>query len=163
VAAAKTPESAELRDLRAAGLRVTGPRLAVLGAVREGGHLTVEEIALLSRRRLGAVSTQAVYDVLRVLTGAGLIRRIEPADSPMRFESRVGDNHHHLICRACGSVVDVDCVVGHAPCLEPPSGFGYAIDEAEIIYWGLCPGCCPTADGCKQQSNPREKEVVAHD
>ena len=116
----------------------------------------------MSRRRVGAVSTQAVYNVLRVLTGAGLIRRIEPADSPMRFEARVGDNHHHLICRACGSVADVDCVVGHAPCLEPPSGFGYAIDEAEIIYWGLCPGCCPTGDGCEQQTSPREKEVSAH-
>jgi Fe2+ or Zn2+ uptake regulation protein len=140
VVAAKTPESADVRDFRAAGLRVTGPRPAVLAAVREDGHLTVEEIALVSRRRLRAVSAQAVYDVLRVLTGAGLIRRIGPADSPMRFESRVGDNHH-LICRACGRVVDVDCAVGHAPCLESPSGFGYAIDEAEIIYWGLCPGC----------------------
>jgi Fe2+ or Zn2+ uptake regulation protein len=113
----------------------------VLAAVRGGGHLTVEEIAVLGRRRLGSVSTQAVYDVLRALTGAGLIRRIEPAGSPVRFESRVGDNHHHLICRACGTMLDVDCAMGHAPCLEPSSASGYAIEEAEIIYWGLCPAC----------------------
>jgi Fe2+ or Zn2+ uptake regulation protein len=113
----------------------------VLATVREGGHLTVEEIALSGRRRIGAVSTQAVYDVLRALEEAGLIRRIEPAGSPARFESRVGDNHHHLICRACGTMLDVDCASGHAPCLEPSSPSGYAIDEAEIIYWGLCPAC----------------------
>jgi Fe2+ or Zn2+ uptake regulation protein len=129
--------------MRAVGLRLTAPRLAVLAAVREGGHLTVEEIALLGRRRLGAVSTQAVYDVLHALTAAGLIRRIEPAGSPARFESRVGDNHHHLICRACGTMLDVDCAVGHAPCLEPSSASGYEIEEAEIIYWGLCPDCRP--------------------
>jgi Fur family ferric uptake transcriptional regulator len=129
--------------MRAVGLRLTAPRLAVLAAVREGGHLTVEEIALLGRRRLGAVSTQAVYDVLHALTAAGLIRRIEPAGSPARFESRVADNHHHLICRACGTMLDVDCAVGHAPCLEPSSASGYEIEEAEIIYWGLCPDCRP--------------------
>jgi Fe2+ or Zn2+ uptake regulation protein len=141
VAAAKPPESPDLRDLRATGLRVTAPRLAVLATVREGGHLAVEEIALVARRRLGAISTQAVYDVLHALTRAGLVRRIEPAGSPVRFESRVGDNHHHLICRACGTVLDVDCAVGRAPCLEPSSASGYAIDEAEIIYWGVCPAC----------------------
>jgi len=141
VAAAKAPESIDLRDLRAAGLRVTAPRLAVLATIREGGHLAVEETALLARRRLGAVSTQAVYDVLHALAGAGLVRRIEPPGSPVRFESRVGDNHHHLICRACDAVLDVDCAVGHAPCLEPSSASGYAIDEAEVIYWGLCPSC----------------------
>jgi Fe2+ or Zn2+ uptake regulation protein len=143
VTGTKPPESIDVRDLRAVGLRVTAPRLAVLAAVREGGHLTVEEIALLGRRRLGAVSTQAVYDVLHALTAAGLIRRIEPAGSPARFESRVGDNHHHLICRACGTMLDVDCAVGHAPCLEPSSASGYEIEEAEIIYWGLCPDCRP--------------------
>lgn len=134
-------ESHDLVDLRAGGLRVTAPRLAVLAAVREGGHLAVEAIALRARRRLGAVSTQAVYDVLKVLSEAGLVRRIEPPGSPARFESRVGDNHHHLICRSCGGVSDVDCAVGHAPCLEPSSAAGYTIDEAEVIYWGLCPAC----------------------
>ena len=141
MAAVKPSESPDLSDLRACGLRVTGPRLAVLAVVREGDHLAVDEIALRARRRLGAVSTQAVYDVLRALTGSGLVRRIEPSGSPVRFESRVGDNHHHLICRACGSVVDVDCAAGHTPCLEPPSASGYTIDEAEVIYWGLCPTC----------------------
>ena len=136
-------ESPELEDLRVAGLRVTAPRLAVLAAVREGDHLAVEEIALIVRGRLGAVSTQAVYDVLRALNGAGLVRRIEPPGGPARFESRVGDNHHHLICRACHTVLDVDCAAGSAPCLEPSSAPGYSIDEAEIIYWGLCPACQP--------------------
>jgi Fur family transcriptional regulator, stress-responsive regulator len=124
-------------------MRVTAPRLAILAAVREGGHLTVEEIANRGRRRIGAVSTQAVYDVLHTLAEAGLIRRIEPAGSPVRFESRVGDNHHHLICRTCGTMLDVACAVGHAPCLAPSSASGYAIDEAEITYWGLCPDCRP--------------------
>jgi Fur family transcriptional regulator, stress-responsive regulator len=159
VAAAKTSEGGDFRDLRVAGSRVTGPRLAVLAALREGAHLTVEQITVLSRRRLGAVPTQAGDDVLRVLAGAGLIGRIEPADSA----TRVGDNHHHLICRACGSGVDVDCVVGHAPCLEPPSGFGYEIKEAEITYWGLCAGCCPAVDGCVQIIQPPREEVVAYD
>src|SRR5919201_2821376 len=113
-------ESEELREdaaaLRAAGLRVTGPRLAVLEAARHGDHLTVDEIASIARRRLGSVSTQAVYDVLAALARAGLVRRIEPAGSAARFETRVGDNHHHLVCRSCGLVVDVDCAVGHAPC-----------------------------------------------
>ena len=136
-------ESPELEDLRVAGLRVTAPRLAVLAAVREGDHLAVEEIALIARGRLGAVSTQAVYDVLRALNGAGLVRRIEPPGGPARFESRVGDNHHHLICRACPTVLDVDCAAGSAPCLEPSFAPGYSIDEAEIIYWGLCPACQP--------------------
>lgn len=139
----------DLQDLRAAGLRITATRLAVLAAVREGDHPAVEEIAFVARGRLGAVSTQAVYDVLHALNGAGLVRRIEPPGSPARFESRVGDNHHHLICRGCGSVVDVDCSVGSAPCLEPSSAPGYAIDEAEVIYWGLCPAC---------RANPRESE-----
>ncbi len=143
MAAATPPESLDLEDLRAAGLRVTAPRLAVLACVREGGHLAVEEIALKTRHRLGAVSTQAVYGVLHALTAASLVRRIEPPGSPVRFESRVGDNHHHLICRACSAVVDVGCAAGYAPCLEPSSGSGYSIDEAEIIYWGLCPACHP--------------------
>jgi Fur family ferric uptake transcriptional regulator len=138
---AKSLERVDVRDLRAAGLRVTAPRLAVLAAVRAGGHLTVEEIALLGRERIGAVSTQAVYDVLYALAEAGLIRRIELAGSPVRFESRVGDNHHHLICRVCSAMLDVDCAVGHAPCLTPSSSSGYEIEEAEIIYWGICSDC----------------------
>ena len=109
--------------------------------VRAGGHLAVEKIASSPAAGSAPYSTQAVYDVLHALTGAGLVRRIEPAGSPVRFESRVGDNHHHLICRACGTVLDVDCAVGHAPCLKPSSASGYAIDEAEIIYWGVCPAC----------------------
>jgi Fur family ferric uptake transcriptional regulator len=148
--------------LRAAGLRVTAPRLAVLAAIRAGGHLTVEEVAVLGRGRIGAISTQAVYDVLYALAEAGLIRRIQPAGSPVRFESRVGDNHHHLICRVCGTMVDVDCAVGHAPCLEPSSASGYEIDEAEITYWGLCPDCLSRqllSAGSK--SNPRERGAVS--
>jgi len=146
VAAVAPLESPDLSDLRAAGLRVTAPRLAVLAAVREGSHLAVDEIAGHARDRLGAVSTQAIYDVLHALTKAGLVRRIDPPGSPVRFESRVGDNHHHLICRACDALVDVDCSVGDAPCLEPSSALGYTIDEAEIIYWGLCPACQPTTE-----------------
>jgi len=118
----------------------------VLGVVREGGHLTVEEIATGARRRLGVVSTQAVYDVLHALNGAGIVRRIEPPGSPVRFESRVGDNHHHLICRACSTMTDVDCATGHAPCMEPSADSGYEIDEAEVIYWGLCPNCRSTTE-----------------
>jgi Fe2+ or Zn2+ uptake regulation protein len=121
-------------NLREAGLRVTAPRLAVLAAVREGDHLAVEDIAIAARRRAGSVSTQAVYDVLRALTDAGLVRRIEPAGSPTRFEGRVGDNHHHLICRSCGAVTDVDCAVGHAPRLKPAESAGYDIEETEVIY-----------------------------
>jgi Fur family ferric uptake transcriptional regulator len=122
-------------------LRVTAPRLAVLAAVRAGDHLTVEEIAASAHKRIGSISMQAVYDVLAALVRVGLVRRIEPAGSPARFETRVKDNHHHIICRSCGAVVDVDCAVGDAPCLEPSSASGYVIDEAEIIYWGLCPAC----------------------
>jgi Fe2+ or Zn2+ uptake regulation protein len=139
--------------LRDAGLRVTAPRIAVLDAVREGDHLVVDDIAGAARRRLGSVSTQAVYDVLGALSGAGLVRRIEPAGSPTRYEARVGDNHHHLVCRSCGAVTDVDCVVGHAPCLEPASAAGYEIDEAEVVYWGVCPGCRT------ELSSPEESET----
>lgn len=143
--AAKPHDSADVRDLRAAGLRVTAPRLAVLAAVREGGHLTVDEVALRGREKIGTVSTQAVYDVLGALADAGLIRRIEPAGSPVRFESRVGDNHHHLICRTCGRMVDTDCAVGYTPCLTAHDDRGYEIDEAEVIYWGRCPECVATS------------------
>jgi Fe2+ or Zn2+ uptake regulation protein len=127
--------------LREAGLRVTAPRLAVLSSVRELDHPDVDDVVRAARLRLGAVSTQAVYDVLRVFEEAGLVRRIEPAGSPVRYETRVGDNHHHLVCRRCGVVADVDCVVGHAPCLEPASDVGFLVDEADVTFWGICPRC----------------------
>jgi Fe2+ or Zn2+ uptake regulation protein len=127
--------------LRSRGLRVTRPRLAVLEVLTNGGHLDVDEIAGKVRGRLDSVSTQAVYDVLGALSRAGLARRIEPAGSPARYEARVGDNHHHLVCRSCGEITDVDCTAGERPCLDAGSGHGYEIDEAEVTYWGLCPAC----------------------
>ncbi|MFF1440277.1 Fur family transcriptional regulator [Streptomyces sp. NPDC058295] len=137
--APRTPTTAE--ELRGAGLRVTAARVALLETVRDGDHLGVEAIATGVRGRVGHISLQAVYEALHALTGAGLVRRIEPPGSPARFEGRVGDNHHHLVCRSCGAVVDVDCAVGHAPCLTASDDRGFAIDEAEVIYWGLCPDC----------------------
>ncbi len=138
-----TAEPAELPSelLREAGLRVTQPRLAVLGALAERPHADVETIAVATRTALGTVSTQAVYDVLRALTEAGLARRIEPAGSPARFELRVGDNHHHLVCRVCGTIADVDCAVGERPCLTASEAHGFVIDEAEVTFWGTCPDC----------------------
>jgi Fur family ferric uptake transcriptional regulator len=127
--------------LRSAGLRVTAPRLAVLAAVRAGDHLAAEDIAAAARGRIGSISMQATYDVLAALAKAGLVRRIQPAGSPARFETRVADNHHHIICRQCGLTVDVDCVVGSAPCLDPLDRTGFVIDEAEVIFWGLCANC----------------------
>ncbi len=134
-----TPGSAE--ELRGAGLRVTAARVALLETVRSGDHLDVDAIATEVRDRLGHISLQAVYEALHALTAAGLVRRIEPAGSPARFEGRVGDNHHHVVCRSCGVVADVDCAVGEAPCLTASDDHGFAIGEAEVIYWGLCPGC----------------------
>ncbi len=128
-------------QLRTAGLRVTGPRIAVLTELQAHPHADAETILSASRARLGSLSTQAVYDVLRVLAGAGLVRRIEPAGSPARFETRVADNHHHVVCRRCGVVADVDCATGEQPCLHPSETHGFAIDEAEVVYWGLCPQC----------------------
>ncbi|MFF4032695.1 Fur family transcriptional regulator [Streptomyces sviceus] len=128
-------------ELRGAGLRVTAARVALLETVRAGDHLAADAIATGVRDRLGHISLQAVYEALHSLTAAGLVRRIEPPGSPARFEGRVGDNHHHLVCRSCGAVVDVDCAVGHAPCLTASDDRGFSIDEAEVIYWGLCPGC----------------------
>ncbi|MEV6923461.1 Fur family transcriptional regulator [Dactylosporangium sp. NPDC051485] len=128
--------------LRARGLRVTRPRLAVLEVLESShGHLDVDQIAARVRQRLDTVSTQAVYDVLGALSRAGLARRIEPAGSPARFESRVGDNHHHVVCRGCGEIADVDCAVGDAPCLTPSQAHGFVLDEAEVTFWGLCPAC----------------------
>ncbi|HTV99872.1 MAG TPA: Fur family transcriptional regulator [Streptosporangiaceae bacterium] len=128
-------------ELRGAGLRVTAARVALLETVRGGDHLGVEAIADGVRARVGHVSTQAVYDALHALTAAGLVRRIEPAGSPARFEGRVGDNHHHVVCRSCGVLADVDCAVGEAPCLTASDDHGFAIGEAEVVYWGLCPDC----------------------
>lgn len=127
--------------LRAADLRVTRPRLAVLGAVRDHPHADTNAIIDHVREGLGSVSHQAVYDVLAALTDAGLLRRIQPPGSVARYESRVGDNHHHVICRGCGAIADVDCAVGAAPCLTASEHHGYAVDEAEVIYWGVCPDC----------------------
>jgi Fur family transcriptional regulator, stress-responsive regulator len=127
--------------LRGAELRVTRPRVAVLTAVHDHPHAVTETIIDAVRADLGEVSTQAVYDVLRALTAAGLLRRIEPAGSVPRYESRVADNHHHLVCRSCGAVEDVDCATGHTPCLTASDDHGYLIDEAEVTYWGLCPTC----------------------
>jgi Fur family ferric uptake transcriptional regulator len=128
--------------LRSRGLRVTRPRLAVLEVLDDNhGHLDVEQITTKVRTRLDSVSVQAVYDVLGALSRAGLARRIEPAGSPARFERRAGDNHHHIVCRGCGEIADVDCAVGEAPCLDPSQAHGYELDEAEVTFWGLCPGC----------------------
>ncbi len=139
-------------ELRGAGLRVTAARVALLKTVRDGDHLGVDAIATGVRDRIGHVSFQAVYDALHALTAAGLIRRIEPAGSPARFEGRVGDNHHHVACRSCGVVADVDCAVGEAPCLTASDDHGFAIGEAEVIYWGLCPACS-TASGSTAPSS----------
>ena len=127
--------------LRGADLRVTRPRVAVLTAVHDHPHADTDTLIGVVRDDLGEVSTQAVYDVLRALTTAGLVRRIEPAGSTARYESRVADNHHHLVCRSCGVIADVDCAVGDTPCLIASDAHGFTIDEAEVTYWGLCPSC----------------------
>lgn len=127
--------------LREHGLHVTAQRLAVLRAVSRRPHCTADDAAEEVRAEIGAISRQAVYDALGMLADKGLIRRIQPAGSPARYEDRVGDNHHHLICRMCGKTVDVDCAVGDTPCLTAAADSGYEIDEAEVIYWGKCPEC----------------------
>lgn len=132
--------------LRAASLRVTRPRVAVLDVVSEHPHVATEEVIRLVRDRAGAVSHQAVYDVLRALTTAGLVRRIQPAGATARYEARVGDNHHHAVCRSCGAIRDVDCPVGHSPCLTAHDDHGFVIDEAEVVYWGTCPTCAATSE-----------------
>ncbi|MET9633646.1 Fur family transcriptional regulator [Lentzea sp. NPDC006480] len=133
------------RLLRGVSLRVTAPRIAVLSAVHEHPHADTDSIIGVVRQNLGAVSHQAVYDVLRALTGAGLLRRIEPQGSVARYEARVGDNHHHVVCRSCGAIADVDCATGAAPCLDASDDHGFVIDEAEVIYWGTCPECTTAA------------------
>jgi Fe2+ or Zn2+ uptake regulation protein len=146
------PDAADLeRVLRAVGLRVTRPRLAVLDAVHANPHSDTEALIGAARARLGALSHQAVYDVLNVLTDNGLVRRIQPQGSVARYEARVGDNHHHLVCRACGAISDVDCATGAAPCLTPSGSQGFLVDEAEVVYWGRCPSC---AAGHASPSNP---------
>jgi Fur family transcriptional regulator, stress-responsive regulator len=131
--------------LRDRGVQVTAQRLAVLRAVSDLPHSTAADIDAAVRLEIGAISHQAVYDALSTLTDKGIVRRIQPAGSPARYEDRVGDNHHHLICRTCGQMVDVDCAVGDAPCLNAADASGYEIDEAEVIYWGRCPDCVASA------------------
>jgi len=139
-----TPTSELEQMIRGADLRVTRPRLAVLDAVHAHAHADTDTLIGAVRRSLPGVSHQAVYDVLRALTTAGLVRRIQPSGSVARYESRVGDNHHHVVCRSCGDIADVDCAVGEAPCLEASNDSGFTIDEAEVVYWGLCPSCSTT-------------------
>ena len=127
--------------LRAAGLRVTAPRVIVLRVLAARPHTPADAIVGAARAELGAVSTQGVYDVLRACHDAGIVRRIQPAGSPALYELRVGDNHHHMVCRRCGAVHDVDCARGEAPCLEPAQRLGFDVHEAEVVYWGACPGC----------------------
>jgi Fur family ferric uptake transcriptional regulator len=141
--------------LRDAALRVTRPRLAVLAAVHDHPHADTDSITQAARRDSGGVSHQAVYDVLRTLTDAGLIRRIQPSGSVARYEARVGDNHHHVVCRSCGAITDVDCAVGESPCLTASDGAGYQIDEAEVIYWGRCPACATSSP--TQEATGREQ------
>jgi Fe2+ or Zn2+ uptake regulation protein len=151
------PAAAELEDLlRGASLRVTRPRVSVLAAVYDHPHADTSSIIGAVREDLGEVSQQAVYDVLEALTATGLVRRIHPAGSVARYESRVGDNHHHLVCRSCGAIDDVDCAVGVAPCLTAAEHRGYAIDEAEVVYWGLCPACSTVRSS---QSTPESRKV----
>ena len=131
--------------LRRHGLHVTAQRLAVLRAVEAHPHATAAQVADLALADIGAISRQAVYDALTALVEKALLRRIEPTGSPARYERRVADNHHHLICRGCGQVTDVDCAIGSAPCLTPNDARDYEVDEAEVIYWGLCPDCVSPA------------------
>jgi Fur family ferric uptake transcriptional regulator len=148
-------DSADL--LRQHGIQVTAQRLAVLAAVSGRPHATVDEVARAVRAEIGVISRQAVYDALAVLAEKGLIRRIQPARSPARYEDRAGDNHHHLICRVCGRMVDVDCAVGTAPCLTPAHDSGYEVDEAEVVYWGRCPEClaeAPVTTGTDDEAGP---------
>jgi Fe2+ or Zn2+ uptake regulation protein len=127
--------------LRDNGLHVTAQRLAVLRAVAAAPHCTADAVVEAARTEIGAISRQSVYDTLSVLAEKGVVRRIQPVGSPARYEDRVGDNHHHVVCRACGAIADVDCAVGYRPCLEAADDHGFSIDEAEVVYWGACPDC----------------------
>ena len=136
-----TSPAAHEQSLRDAGLRVTQQRVAVLDAVRRLPHADTDSLISAVRAATGEISHQAVYDVLKVLTEAGLVRKIQPLGTVARYESRVGDNHHHVVCRSCGAIADVDCAVGHAPCLTASDDNGFTVDEAEVIYWGTCADC----------------------
>jgi Fe2+ or Zn2+ uptake regulation protein len=142
------------QSLRDRGIQVTAQRLAVLRAVSHHPHVTADAVAEAVRSEIGAISLQSVYDALNLLVTEGLVRRIQPAGSPARFEDRVGDNHHHLICRACGRVVDIDCAIGSAPCLTAFDDMGYEIDEAEVAYWGRCPDCLRASGRPTSRSTP---------
>jgi Fe2+ or Zn2+ uptake regulation protein len=145
--------------LRASGLRVTAPRLGVLMALRARPHSDTDTVIRAVREDLGSVSPQAIYNVLAALVRVGLVRRIEPAGSPALYEVRVGDNHHHVVCRRCGATADVDCAVGTRPCLTPSESRGYDLDEAEVTFWGLCPRCqVPSKGGSRKQKKDSEKE-----
>jgi Fur family transcriptional regulator, stress-responsive regulator len=152
--------------LRNCGIQVTAQRLAVLRAVASQPHITADAVADVVRAEIGAISLQSVYDALGLMAAEGLIRRIQPAGSPARFENRTGDNHHHLICRICGRMVDVDCAVGAAPCLTAADDRGYEIDEAEVVYWGRCPDCIARAASSSAvdvpTSSPRSRRQTAH-
>jgi Fur family ferric uptake transcriptional regulator len=149
------------RMLRAAALRVTRPRLAVLSAVHAHPHADTDSLITAVRRDVGEVSHQAVYDVLRALTAVGLVRRFQPTGSVARYEARVGDNHHHVVCRSCGAIADVDCAVGDAPCLTATDDAGYVIDQAEVIYWGRCPACTAAGDRQLFEENREERNPRA--
>ncbi len=136
--------------LRGADLRVTAPRIAVLSSVHDNPHSDTDSIIGRVRDTIGTVSHQAVYDVLKALTDAGLLRKIQPSGSVARYETRVGDNHHHVVCRQCGSIADVDCAIGVAPCLTASESHGFVVDEAEVIYWGLCPACVSNTQKIEQ-------------
>ena len=144
--------------LRGVALRVTRPRVAVLSAVHDHPHADTDSIIGVVRENLGGVSHQAVYDVLRALTAAGLVRRIEPAGSVARYELRVGDNHHHVVCRSCGAIADVDCAVGYTPCLTASDDHGFTIDEAEVIYWGRCPECVAATSAPSRATNVKSNQ-----
>ena len=153
------PSTAELEGaLRGAGLRVTRPRVAVLAAVHEHPHSDTDSLLGLVRAQLGRVSHQAVYDVLRALTDAGLVRRFEPAGSVARYETRVGDDHAHLVCRACGAIVDVDSVLGSTACRAPADDAGFELERTEIVFWGLCPGCLSALNAGRRTDGPARPE-----
>jgi Fe2+ or Zn2+ uptake regulation protein len=147
--------------LRQRGIQVTAQRLAVLRAVSVHPHVTADAVADAVRTEIGAISLQSVYDALSVLVGEGILRRIQPAGSPARFEDRVGDNHHHVICRVCGQMVDIDCAIGSAPCLVAADERGYEIDEAEVVYWGRCPDCLAESRSSTPESTARRSQDSA--
>jgi Fe2+ or Zn2+ uptake regulation protein len=151
-----SPATPTTQRISASGLRVTRQRVAVLDAITAGEHLDVDTVTGRVRQAIGRVSQQAVYDVLAALTGSGLLRRIEPAGAPTLFEVRVADNHHHMVCRGCGAIEDVDCAVGDAPCLDPSDSHGFAVDEAEVTWWGRCASCATTktADSDNHRRSP---------